>query len=134
MIKQIRQQWKNVEILVRGDSAYSREDIMTWCESQPGLDYVFGLAQNSRLIQMTTTTQNRAKLEFEQKLSTVVSFLETVFKPEEKLPSLTSDLINNSIWYKCLDYQTRESWSRSRRVVSKVEYGAKRLDTPQTCF
>ncbi|MEH2440680.1 MAG: transposase [Nostoc sp.] len=56
MIKQIRQQWKNVEILVRGDSAYSREDIMTWCESQPGLDYVFRLAQNSRLIQMTTTT------------------------------------------------------------------------------
>ena len=80
VIKQIRQQWQNVEILVRGDSAYSRDDIMTWCESQTGVDYVFGLAQNSRLIQMTTTTQNRAKFEFEQKLSTVVSFLETVFK------------------------------------------------------
>lgn len=50
VIKQIRQQWKNVEILVRGDSAYSREDIMTWCESQTGVDYVFGLAQNSRLM------------------------------------------------------------------------------------
>lgn len=80
VIKQIRQQWQNVEILVRGDSAYSRDDIMTWCESQTGVDYVFGLAQNSRLIQMTTTTQNRASLEYEQKLSTVVSFLETVFK------------------------------------------------------
>lgn len=62
VIKQIRQKWKNVEILVRGDSAYSRDDIMTWCESQPGLDYVFGLAQNSRLIQMTATTQSRAFL------------------------------------------------------------------------
>jgi hypothetical protein len=79
VIKQIRQQWQNVEILVRGDSAYSRDDIMTWCESQTGVDYVFGLAQNSRLIQMTTTTQDRAKLEFKEKLSTVVSFLETVF-------------------------------------------------------
>ncbi|MFB2767819.1 IS1380 family transposase [Pelatocladus sp. BLCC-F211] len=125
VIQQIRQQWKNVEILVRGDSAYSRDDIMTWCESQTGVDYVFGLAQNNRLIQMIKTTQDRAKLGFEQKLSTVVSFLETVFKPDEQLPELAGNLINNSIWYKSLDYQTRESWSRSRRVVSKVEYGAK---------
>ncbi|BCL40301.1 hypothetical protein NSMS1_67480 (plasmid) [Nostoc sp. MS1] len=34
-------------------------------------------------------------------------------------------MIDNSIWYKSLDYQTRESWSRSRRVVCKVEYGTK---------
>ena len=27
--------------------------------------------------------------------------------------------------YRSLDYQTRDSWSRNRRVVSKVEYGAK---------
>ena len=74
---------------------------------------------------MTTTTQNRAKFEFEQKLSTVVSFLETVFKPDEKLPEVAYDLINNSTWYKSLDYQTRESWSHSRRVVCKVEYGVK---------
>lgn len=125
IIKQIRQKWKNVEILVRGDSAYSRDDIMTWCESQPGLNYVFGLAQNSRLIQMTTTTQSKASLKFEEKLSTVVSFLETMFKPDEELPELACSLINNSIWYKSLDYKTRESWSRSRRVVSKVEYGVK---------
>ncbi|MHC5897300.1 hypothetical protein [Nostoc sp.] len=57
---------------------------MSWCESQVSVDYVFGLAQNSRLIQMTTMTTNRAKLEYEEKLSTVFSFLETVFKPEEQ--------------------------------------------------
>jgi len=125
VIKQIRSCWKNVEILVRGDSAYSRDDIMTWCESQTEVDYVFGLAQNSRLIQMTRTTKDRASLEFEKKLSTVVSFLETVFQPDEQLPGLASDLIDNSIWYKSLDYQTRESWSCSRRVVCKVEYGIK---------
>ena len=84
VIKHIRQQWQNVEILVRGDSAYSRDDIMTWCESQTGVDYVFGLAQNSRLIQMAIATQNRASLDFEHKLSTVTSFLETLFKPDEK--------------------------------------------------
>ncbi|MCC5620790.1 transposase, partial [Nostoc sp. CHAB 5715] len=74
---------------------------------------------------MTTTTQNRASLEFEQKLSTVVSFLETLFIPDEELQQQASELIDNSTWYKSLDYKTRESWSRSRRVVSKVEYGAK---------
>ncbi|MBD0266149.1 MAG: IS1380 family transposase, partial [Tolypothrix sp. Co-bin9] len=125
IIKQIREQWSNAQILVRGDSAYSRDNIMDWCESQTGVDYVFGLAQNSRLIQMTTTTKNRASLEYEQKLSTVISFLETVFNPDEQLPEVAYNLINSSIWYKSLEYQTRESWSRSRRVVCKVEYGAK---------
>ena len=38
MIKQIGQQWKNVEILVGGDSAYCRDDIMTWYESHMGVD------------------------------------------------------------------------------------------------
>ena len=90
-----------------------------------GVDYVFGLAQNSRLIGMTRTTQSRASLEFEQKLSIVVSFLETMFKPDEKLAEFAGDLINKSIWYKSLDYKTRESWSHSRRVVFKVEYGVK---------
>jgi hypothetical protein len=125
VIKQIRQHWQNVEILVRGDSAYSRDDIMTWCESQARVDYVFGLARNSRLIKMATATQNRASLEFQQKLSTVTSFLETLFKPDEQISELACDLIDNSIWHKSLDYQTRESWSRSRRVVCKVEYGVK---------
>ncbi|BBD69989.1 hypothetical protein NIES4072_72270 [Nostoc commune NIES-4072] len=106
VIKQIRQKWKNVEILVRGDSAYSRENIMGWCESQTGVDYVFGLAQNSRLIQMTIATQSKAENEFEQKLSPIVSFLETLFIPDEELPQLASELIENSIWYKSLDYQT----------------------------
>lgn len=74
---------------------------------------------------MAMATQKRASLEFEQKLSTVTSFLETLFKPDEKISELACDLIDNSIWHKSLDYQTRESWSRSRRVVCKVEYGIK---------
>jgi hypothetical protein len=125
VIIQIRKKWNDVEILVRGDSAYSREDIMEWCESQIKVDYVFGLPQNSRLIKMTTLTQSKAKQEFEQKLSTVVSFLETLFVPDIELPELASYLIENSTWYKTIDYQTHKSWSRSRRVVTKVEYGAK---------
>jgi hypothetical protein len=73
---------------------------------------------------MTMATQNRAKQEFEQKVSTVVSSLCTLFIPDEQLQQQASYLIANSIWYRSLDYQTRESWSRSRRVVSKVEEGS----------
>lgn len=124
VIKQIRARWGNVRIIVRGDSAYSREEIMSWCESQPGVDYAFGLAKNSRLIKMTTRTQNRAKQEYSQKLETVVSFLETLFTPDDELKKQASELIDSSIWYRSLDYQTQESWSRNRRVVSKVEIGA----------
>jgi hypothetical protein len=119
------EQPKSPPVVVNLQGGQVTSDAVTWCESQTGVDYVFGLAQNSRLIQMTTTTQNRAKLEYEEKLSTVVSFLETVFKPQEQISEVASDLINNSIWYKSLDYETRESWSRSRRVVCKVEYGVK---------
>ena len=44
----IRKRWAQTRILVRGDSAYAREDIMVWCEAQTGVDYVFGLASNAR--------------------------------------------------------------------------------------
>lgn len=124
VIQQIRKRWGNVRILVRGDSAYSREEIMSWCESQAGVDYVFGFAKNSRLIKMTTQTQDRAKQEYSLKLETVVSFLETLFTPDDEIKKQASELIDSSIWYRSLDYQTLESWSRNRRVVAKVEYSS----------
>lgn len=122
VIQQIRSRWSDVHILMRGDSAYSREEIMSWCESQYCVDYVFGLAKNSRLIKMAQATVDRAKLEYSQRLQTVTSFLETLFIPDEELTQQASELIDSSIWYRSLDYQTQYSWSRKRRVVSKVEY------------
>jgi hypothetical protein len=109
---------------VRGDSAYSREEIMSWCESQPGVDYVFGLAKNSRLIKMTLQTQNKAQQEYSHKLATVISFFETLFEPDLELENIAPHLVEPSTWYRSLNYQTEKSWSRNRRVVSKVEIGA----------
>jgi len=43
VISLIRTQWQKNTDSGSGDSAYSQEDIMAWCESQ-GIDYVFGLA------------------------------------------------------------------------------------------
>src|SRR5437763_2381788 len=49
VVAQIRRIWPRVHILVRGDSGFCRDAIMDWCERQ-GIDYVFGLAKNPRLL------------------------------------------------------------------------------------
>ncbi|MCI0664650.1 MAG: IS1380 family transposase, partial [Acidobacteria bacterium] len=34
IVKQVRESWPEVQIILRGDSGFSRDAIMTWCESQ----------------------------------------------------------------------------------------------------
>ena len=45
----IRQRWPQVRILLRADSGFAREALMAWCEDN-GVDYLFGLAKNVRLV------------------------------------------------------------------------------------
>ena len=125
VIEHIRSRWSLVHILVRGDSAYSREEIMHWCESQPGVDYVFGLARNSRLLGMTVNTQQKARQDYERQRETVVSFLDSLFQSDSELDNQAQSLIIPSVWYRSLNYKTEKSWSRTRRVVSKVEYASR---------
>jgi hypothetical protein len=120
VIEQIRSRWSNVGILVRGDSAYAREEIMEWCESQVGVDYVFGLSKNSRLMKMTMETQKKARDSYEHHKQRVESFLETLFNRETKFPEV-ENLVNPCVLYRSINYQTEKSWSRPRRVVAKVE-------------
>ena len=96
MIRLIRTRWPKTRIVVRGDSAYSREEIMAWCESE-GIDYIFGLASNARLVRMSIATQEKALADYELLQQPVT-------------------------WYRSLHYKTLDSWSRFRRVVSKVLY------------
>ena len=51
VIKRIRSRWPKVDILVRGDSHYGRNEAMEWCERQ-GVDYVFGFGVNTVLAGM----------------------------------------------------------------------------------
>jgi hypothetical protein len=129
VIKIIRSRWKNVKIIIRGDSAYAREDIMAWCESQTGIDYAFGLAQNNRLLQLSQSIQYRASKEYSGKLKPVVEFFETLFSPSPDLIKSAAACVDNSVWYCSINYQTLDSWSRSRRVVAKVEYSHEEVNT-----
>jgi len=105
IVSQIREQWPNVKIMIRADSAFSRDDIMSWCEKH-GVDYVLGLARNARLERAITSEMEQARVESERTASPYRS-------------------------YKDFQYQTLESWTRERRVVAKVEY---LVDKPNARF
>jgi hypothetical protein len=96
VVAQIRQIWPDVDIWLRADSGFCREDLMAWCEAQ-GVHYVFGLARNPRL--ETLIADELAEAEARAKDSG---------KPERL--------------FKELRYQTLNSWSRERRVVAKAEH------------
>jgi len=49
IVGQIRARWPEVEIWIRADSGFARDEIMTWCEAN-GVEYVLGLARNARLV------------------------------------------------------------------------------------
>jgi len=105
IVTQIREQWPEVKLVIRADSAFSRDDIMSWCEKH-GVDYVLGLARNARLERMIASEMEQARAESER----------------TGLPFRS---------YKDFEYQTLESWSCARRVVGKVEY---LVDKPNARF
>src|SRR4051794_5807526 len=99
IVAQVRQAWPQVQITIRADSGFCREEIMAWCEAND-VDYVLGLAQNTRLKAMITTEAEQARLEFERAKEASRVFTD-------------------------LQYRTLDSWSRERRVVAKAEHLAK---------
>ena len=99
LIGRIRLRWPETRILVRGDAGFCREDLMSWCEAHE-VDYVFGLAKNSRLKAALAAELCEAKSRYETRGEAA-----RVFKD--------------------FRYQTRASWSRERRVIGKAEHLAK---------
>jgi hypothetical protein len=96
IIPTIRQRFgKKLRIMVRADSAFARESIMAWCE-QNGLYYCFGLARNRRLEHLIEQKMARARERAILCAGTASEFVE-------------------------FDYQTRSSWTKSRRVIGKAE-------------
>jgi hypothetical protein len=91
----IRKRWPKVKIILRADSGFAREALMSWCEMNR-VDYVFGLARNVRL---------------EARIADAL--LEAAITAEKtKAPAR---VFRDFLW------TTRESWSRRRRVIAKAE-------------
>src|ERR1700731_5490344 len=62
IIAQIRRRWPRIRILLRGDSGFTREALMAWCEANR-VDFLFGLARNERLEEAIKTELMTAALE-----------------------------------------------------------------------
>ncbi len=119
----IREKWQGTHIIIRGDSAYFREDIMKWCEEQPRVDYVLAMGTNNQLQLRASDIVEKAKADYSLRLEPVTKLMETFFSTDEEL-SEANKLVPESTWYRSLCYKTQKPWSRSRRVVTKVCYGS----------
>src|SRR5262245_25144922 len=64
IVARIRQVWPHVKIVIRGASGFCRDPIMRWCEAN-SVDYLFGLAQNPRLLKLITEELEQARQQYE---------------------------------------------------------------------
>ena len=92
----IRKRWPRVEIWLRGDSGFCREDLMAWCAAQ-GVEYVLGIAQNPRLKRSLAPELEQARQACERTGQAARVFQD-------------------------FRYRTLDSWSRERHVSGKAEH------------
>jgi len=124
IIAQIRTHWAEVVIIVRGDSAYGRDDIMGWCESQAKVEYVLAYPSNERLGRLTRELEQRAKAAYEHQRQQVEQTLSPLVATAAALKSDLDALVPPQVWYQSFPYRTLNSWSCERRVVCKLTYDA----------
>jgi hypothetical protein len=96
-----------VRIIIRGDSGFCRDALMTWIEEQPGVHYVFGLARNKRLEGLLQPT-------FETLHASHAAACQVARSEGREAPHAARD-------FREFIYQTQDSWSRARRVIGKAE-------------
>jgi hypothetical protein len=65
IVTQIRATWPEVKIILRGDSGFCRNELMSWCEDQ-GVDFVFGLARNQKLRRIIGAQMHAATQQWNQ--------------------------------------------------------------------
>ena len=92
--------WPEVKIILRGDSGFCRNELMSWCESHR-VDFVFGMARNQRLRKIIGAEMHAATEQWNQTGKPARVFSE-------------------------FDYRTKKTkkggWDRERRVVAKAEH------------
>jgi hypothetical protein len=98
LVGRIRARWPKTRLVLRADSGFARDGLMTWCEAND-VDYIFGLARNSRL---------------EELLAPDLGLVEAVSKEERGGAPVRA--------FRELQYETLDSWSCTRRVVGKAEW------------
>jgi hypothetical protein len=106
LLSAIRANWPATQILIRGDSHYCCPEVIDFCRAN-GLDFIFGVAPSSTLRRHVETLEATTKARFEAggKAAKLRRFKEF--------------------------YDGAASWSRTERIVARVEAGP---DGPDTRF
>jgi len=98
LVKRFRQVWPKVSIIFRGDSGFCRWRMLSWCERHD-VNYIIGMAKNSRLLSMSEGLAAAARSSFES--------------TGEK-----SRLFGNIAY-------AAGTWNRERRIIAKAEHTRK---------
>ena len=100
IVAQIRAAWPEVKIVLRGDSGFCRNELMSWCENND-VDFVFGLARNQRLRKIIGQQMHEATQQWNQTGKPARIFTEFDYRTRKRKPG---------------------GWDRERRVVAKGEH------------
>ena len=100
IVAQIRAVWPQVKIILRGDSGFCRNELMSWCEAKR-VDYVFGLARNQRLRRIIGPQMWEATEQWGKTGKPARVFTEFAYQTKKR---------------------KKGGWERERRVVAKAEH------------
>jgi len=100
IVAQIRAAWPEVQIRLRGDSGFCRDELMSWCENN-GVQYIFGLARNQRLRKIIGAEMHEATQQWQQTGKPARVFSEFLYQTKKT---------------------KKGGWERERRVVAKAEH------------
>ena len=104
LVRAIRANWPRTRILIRADSHYTGPLVINWCRAND-VDFVLGLSRSAPLGRRVETLEvsTRARFEASAKTSKVRRFKDF--------------------------YHGAESWSRTERVIARIEVGPQGADT-----
>jgi hypothetical protein len=100
IVKQMRMAWPEVKIVLRGDSGFCRNELMSWCENND-VDFLFGMARNPRLRRIIGRQMHEATVQWKQSGKPARVFTEFQYSTKKTKKS---------------------GWDRERRVVAKAEH------------
>jgi Transposase DDE domain group 1 len=103
LVKHLRHTWPDTLVIVRGDSHFAYPEVMQWIDEQPDLHYVTGLTSNAVLQKLAREVVEQAKRAYVSSGRKVTRFHSTRYQAQ--------------------------TWSRSRRVVIKVEVSEQGVNT-----
>jgi hypothetical protein len=133
----IRCEWADVLILLRGDGHFSTPEIQDWCESQePEILYILGQSGNKVLQEKSRGLLQQAQLLYRfrqdrylrKKLQEDRKNQKSTSKKKTRIPDTCENAASTERLkvklYTGFLYQA-ETWSKPRRIISKVEVSDK---------